>query len=249
MDYSYDYGYGDYGTSSLDGLDATMGAVAGGTVIVTLLISLAVGIVSLIAMIKLFKKFGKPGWAPIVPIYNMWVLLEMGGLPGWLCLIPIANYFCILVAYFQIAKKLGKSTGFAVCTIFFLPICMLIMGFDKSTVVEQGMNNNYNNQNMNNQPQMNNNQFMANNQQQMPQQMNNNQFVTNDQQPMQMPQQQMPQEPMVNINPEVATQPVNETPASTFVPSEPTAQPMSQQEVPNVDEPQFTSVDNSNNIQ
>ena len=116
---------------------------------------------------------------------------------------------------------------------------MLIMGFDKSTVVEQGMNNNYNNQNMNN------NQFMANNQQSM----NNNQFVTNDQQPMQMPQQQMPQEPMVNMNPEVATQPVNETPASTFVPSEPTAQPMSQQEVPNVDEPQFTSVNNNNNIQ
>ncbi len=249
MDYSYDYGYGDYGTSSLDGLDATMGAVAGGTVMVTLLISLAVGIVTLIAMIKLFKKFGKPGWAPIVPIYNMWVLLEMGGLPGWLCLIPIANYFCIIAAYYQIAKKLGKSTGFAVCTIFFFPICMLIMGFDKSTVVEQGMNNNYNNQNMNNQPQMNNNQFMANNQQQMPQQMNNNQFVTNEQQPMQMPQQPMPQEPMVNMNPEVATQPVNETPASTFVPSEPTAQPMPQQEVPNVDEPQFTSVDNNNNIQ
>ncbi len=208
-----------------DGLDATMGAVSGGT----LYISLAVVIVELIAMIKLFKKFGKPGWAPIIPIYNMWVLLEMGGLPGWLCFIPGVNGLCILVAYFQIAKKLGKSTGFAVCTIFFLPICVLIMGFDKSTVVEQGMNNNYNNQNMNNQHQMNNSQFMASNQQ-----------------PMQMPQQQMPQEPMVNANPDVASQSVNEAPANTFMPNEPNSQPMPQQQVPNVDAPQFTNVDNNN---
>ncbi len=60
----------------------------------------------------------------------------MGGLPGWLCLIPGVNGFCILAAYYQIAKKLGKSTGFAICTILFLPIFVLVMGFDKSTVVE-----------------------------------------------------------------------------------------------------------------
>lgn len=227
-----DYGYSDYGTSSIDEIDSAMGVFTGGTFIVIMVVA----IVALIAMIKLYKKFGKPGWAPIVPIYNTWVLFEMGGLPGWLCLIPFVNFLCILIVYYKIAKKLGKSTGFAVCSILFTPIFLLIMAFDKSTVVEQGTNNNYNNQNMNNQPQMNNNQFMANNQQPMSEQMNNN-------------QQSMPQEPMINMNPEVVSQPVNETTTSIFAPSEPAAQSMPQQEIPSVGEPQLTNVDNNNNIQ
>ncbi len=211
--------------SSADGIDSAMGIFDGGKIIATSLISLVVGIVAIIAMIKLYKKFGKPGWVSIVPIYNTWVLFQMGGLPGWLCLIPFVNTFCLLAAYFRIVKKLGKSTGFAVCTILFFPICTLIMGFDKSIVVEQGTNNNYNNQNMNNQSQMNNNQLTMNN------------------------QQAVPQDQIVKMNSEVATQPVNEAPASIFASSEPTTQTMLQQEVPNVGEPPIASVDNSNNIQ
>ena len=221
MDYGYDYsyGYGDYDATVYDSVNGMTTAVA----TTTLIIGLVVAVATLIAMIKLFKKFGKPGWAPIVPIYNMWVLLEMGGLPGWLCLVPVANGICVYIAYFQIAKKLGKSTGFCVCTIFFLPICLFIMAFDKSMPNNQEVNNNF--QGMNNQGQMNNNQFAGNNQQ-----------------PIQ-------QQPMMNINPEVNA-PVQEPVANTFVPSEPTVQePMPKQEVTSVDTPQFTNVDNNNNIQ
>ena len=203
-------------------------------------------------MIKLFKKFGKPGWAPIVPIYNMWVLLEMGGLPGWLCLIPFANTVCIYVAYFQIAKKLGKSTGFCVCTIFFLPICLFIMAFDKSIPNNQEVNNNF--QGMNNQGQMNDNQFSGNNQQpiqQQPmfQQPSVSESQTNTFVPSEPTVQEPMQQPMMNMNPEINA-PVQEPVANTFVPSEPTVQePMPQQEVTTVDTPQFTNVDNNNNIQ
>ena len=221
MDYGYDYsyGYGEYDATVYDSVNGMTTAIA----TTTLIIGLVVAIATLIAMIKLFKKFGKPGWAPIVPIYNMWVLLEMGGLPGWLCLIPFANGICVYIAYFQIAKKLGKSTGFCVCTIFFLPICLFIMAFDKSIPNNQEVNNNI--QSMNNQGQMNNNQFAGNNQQ-----------------PIQ-------QQPMMNINSEVNA-PVQQPVANTFVPSEPTVQePMPKQEVTSVDTPQFTNVDNNNNIQ
>lgn len=205
MDYGYDYSYG-YGDFDVDAFNSAS-SMASTAIIVTLLISLALVIVTLIAMIKLYKKFGRPGWAPIVPIYNMWVLFEMGGLPGWLCLIPFANGVCAYVAYFQIAKKLGKSTGFCVCTILFLPICLLIMAFDKSMPNNQLMDNSY--QSMNNQGQM-----------------NNSQFDINNQQPMQQPV------------------------ANTFVSNEPTVQEtMPKQEVPTVDTPQFTNVDNNNNIQ
>lgn len=186
-------------------------------------------------MIKLYKKFNRPGWAPIVPIYNMWVLFEMGDLPGWLSLIPGVNGICTLVAYFQIAKKLGKSTGFAVCTIFFMPICVLIMSFDSSMPVNQNINNNYQGMNNNYQGMNNNYQGMNN------QQMNNAQNMVNNQQPMN--QQPMPQEQTT-----VSEAQVNEIPTSTFVPTEPvTPQPMPQENVPTVDAPQFTNLNDNNN--
>ena len=238
MDYSYDYGYGGYDSMPVDGFDSSFNASAGPTLAVVGIISLAVFVVTLIAMIKLYKKFNRPGWAPIVPIYNMWVLFEMGNLPGWLSLIPGVNGVCTLVAYFQIAKKLGKSTGFAVCTIFFMPICVLIMSFDSSMPVNQNMNNNY--QGMNNNYQGMNNQ-----------QMNNAQNMVNNQQPMTqqpMNQQPMNQQPMPQEQTTVSETQVNEIPTSTFVPTEPvTPQPMPQENVPTVDAPQFTNINDNNN--
>ena len=238
MDYSYDYGYGGYDSMPIDSFDSSFSASAGPTLVVVGIISLAVFVVTLIAMIKLYKKFNRPGWAPIVPIYNMWVLFEMGNLPGWLSLIPGVNGICALVAYFQIAKKLGKSTGFAVCTIFFMPICVLIMSFDSSMPVNQNMNNNY--QGMNNNYQGMNNQ-----------QMNNAQNMVNNQQPMNqqpMNQQPMNQQPMPQEQTTVSETQVNEIPTTTFVPTEPvTPQPMPQENVPTVDVPQFTNINDNNN--
>lgn len=233
MDYSYDYGYGGYDSMPIDSFDSSFNASAGPALAVVGIISLAVFVVTLIAMIKLYKKFNRPGWAPIVPIYNMWVLFEMGNLPGWLSLIPGVNGICTLVAYFQIAKKLGKSTGFAVCTIFFMPICVLIMSFDSSMPVNQNMNNNY--QGMNNNYQGMNNQ-----------QMNNAQNMVNNQQPMN--QQPMNQQPMPQEQTTVNETQVNEIPTITFVPTEPvTPQPMPQENVPTVDAPQFTNINDNNN--
>ncbi|HNR38904.1 MAG TPA: DUF5684 domain-containing protein, partial [Acidobacteriota bacterium] len=43
---------------------------------------------------KIFVKAGKPGWAAIVPIYNIIVLLEVVGRPLWwivLLIIPCVN--------------------------------------------------------------------------------------------------------------------------------------------------------------
>lgn len=189
MDYGYEYGY----SSSLDG--GSVGSAVAGAMIVVWIIVLAVSIISIIGMVKLFKKFGKPGWAAIVPIYNTWVLFEMGGLPGWLSLIPMVNYVCVYIAYFKIAQNLGKSTGFAICTIFFLPICMLIMAFDKSYPINNGgyynnqmqgqpMNNGYYNGQMQGQP-------VNNYQQPMNQPPVQNMFVPNDGQNGQNPNQNM----------------------------------------------------------
>ena len=71
-----------------------------------------------------FTKAGKPGWAALIPFYNIWVLLEIVGRPGWwliLYLIPIVNIIVLIIISVDLAKSFGKGTGFAIGLIL-LPI-------------------------------------------------------------------------------------------------------------------------------
>ena len=162
----YGYGYNNY-----------TGGFVGTTMIVYLIIFGLIGLFMLISLWKIFTKAGKGGWITLIPIYNFWVLFEIADMPGWLAIIPFANTIAMLVAYYKLALKFGKSSGFAVLTIFFPIICLPIIAFGKNTYdggemfynnnrpMPQGMPNN-NPNNMNNNPNMNSSQ---------PQNMPNNQ--------------------------------------------------------------------------
>jgi hypothetical protein len=78
---------------------------------------LVVILLLIIGMWKVFVKAGKPGWAAIVPIYNIIVLLEIAGKPLWwfiLMLIPGVNFIVWLFVCIAIARNFGKGTGFAI---------------------------------------------------------------------------------------------------------------------------------------
>lgn len=176
--------YTDYGTTSSGA--GLMDAASGGGIIAALLstflvafiILIAVSIVLIIAQFKIFKKLGKPGWIALIPIYNLWVLLEAVDMPGWLAIVPGVNGIAAMIMNYKLAIKFGKSSLFAVCTILFPVICLPILGFSKVDNLEDsvGVNDNiYNNYNtgfnqdnyVNNQPinnfQTNNNSFNTNN--------------------------------------------------------------------------------------
>jgi hypothetical protein len=77
------------------------------------------------AMWRIYTKAGKPGWAAIVPIYNVVVMLEIAGKPMiWLVwlLIPFVNIYFGLALLFAFARKFGKGVGFALGMIFLAPI-------------------------------------------------------------------------------------------------------------------------------
>ena len=122
----YDYDLYDYSaevstTSSI----GTFPLILGGLLSLLMIVSLW----------KIFKKAGKPGWASIVPIYNIIVLLEITGLPLWyiaLFFIPFANIYAIFKIYIELAHKFGKTTGFGVATVFFSIICLPILAFSNS---------------------------------------------------------------------------------------------------------------------
>lgn len=88
---------------------------------------------------KIFKKAGQESWKAWVPIYNNWIMLELGGQQGFwavLALIPVVNIISIVfmyIAMYNIGLKLGKEGAFVLLAIF-LPIVWIIwLAVDGST--------------------------------------------------------------------------------------------------------------------
>jgi len=97
-----------------------------------LIVYLAFLVLIIASMWKIFVKAGKPGWAAIVPIYNIIVFLEVIGRPLWwivLFLIPLVNVIVGFIASVDLAKSFGKGIGFALGLIFLGPIFLPILGF------------------------------------------------------------------------------------------------------------------------
>jgi len=101
-----------------------------------LLFWLAVLVVTIIGGWKMFEKAGQPGWAILVPFYNIFVLLKIAGRPGWwllLFLIPLVNFIIGIIVAIDIAKSYGQSAVFGILLLaIFAPIGYLMLGFGNS---------------------------------------------------------------------------------------------------------------------
>lgn len=98
-------------------------------------------VIMIVANWKIFTKAGKPGWASIVPFYNMYTLFEVAGMNGWmflLLLVPIVNIVMAITVYINLAKAFGQSGAFAVGLILLNPIFSLILAFGKAQYVGAG---------------------------------------------------------------------------------------------------------------
>ncbi len=99
------------------------------------LLTLALGILVLVAEWHVFKKAGRHGWAAIVPFYNMYVLSDIVWGNGWLFLllfIPIGNIVFGICTFIKLARSFGKSGAFGAGLVFFPFIFMPMLGFGKA---------------------------------------------------------------------------------------------------------------------
>lgn len=166
-------GYADYGYTDYDAAAGILGGIAI-LFIVIMLIALAVSIIQLIGMWKVFKKAGKGGWECLIPFYKDYVFIEISGLNWWWYLItwsplvlgfiglawlaPFVSLFVLFNTCYNLSKKFDKGIGFAICLTLFAPICIPILGFSKNNVYNNvSVSNNgvfgpsgNNNNNMNN---------------------------------------------------------------------------------------------------
>jgi hypothetical protein len=100
------------------------------------IIYFAVLIFVIAAMWKVFSKAGQPGWAILIPFYNLYVLCKIAGRPGWwliLFLIPIVNLIFFIILDIDIAKSFSKGVGFGIGLLLLPFIFFPILGFGSAT--------------------------------------------------------------------------------------------------------------------
>ncbi|HOZ53965.1 MAG TPA: DUF5684 domain-containing protein [Bacilli bacterium] len=141
MNYGYNYDYsnavvGATAFSALAGVWLVM-------IIIFSIIALAVGIVCIISMWKLFVKAGRTGWYAIIPILNIITMLDIVGYKWYyicaFCLsaIPYIGWLAALLFNVTYMIKFVRAYGnkepipFAIGLIFLPYIFLPIMAFSK----------------------------------------------------------------------------------------------------------------------
>jgi uncharacterized membrane protein YhaH (DUF805 family) len=83
--------------------------------ILFLVVWLAILVAVIAGTWKAFEKAGQPGWAAIIPIYNVYIMIKIGGNEWWwliLLFVPLINILAILKISIDVAKAFGQGLGF-----------------------------------------------------------------------------------------------------------------------------------------
>ena len=124
-----------YDSSSVDAFGGVIAAFLGFFMFI-FMISLVFAIITIIFEWKVFTKAGKPGWAVLIPVYNLVVMFEIASMPVWnilLLLIPFVNIYILIRMFVNISRNFGKPGMFALGLFFFPVIFWGILAFDNST--------------------------------------------------------------------------------------------------------------------
>ena len=96
---------------------------------------LAIIVLMIVSLWKVFTKAGKPGWACLIPIYNIIVMIEITGKPLWwffMFLIPGVNLVFAIWMLNLISKSFGNGVGFTIGLLLLPIIFWPILGLGSS---------------------------------------------------------------------------------------------------------------------
>lgn len=105
-------------------------------------LTILVVLVFIIAGWRLFSKAGKPGWAIVVPFYNLYIYTQIIKRPGWWILLyfsiaiptvgALGLVFLSIIDQLRLAKVFGRSAGFGVGLILLGWVFFPILAFSES---------------------------------------------------------------------------------------------------------------------
>ncbi len=100
--------------------------------LVVALIALGAVVIAAAGTWRVYEKAGEPGWASLVPIYNIIVLLRIAGERWWcilLFIIPGLNVAVHLLLCIDVAKRFGKGVPFGLGLCWAGALFFPILGF------------------------------------------------------------------------------------------------------------------------
>jgi hypothetical protein len=97
---------------------------------------LAILVLTLASMWRIYSKAGEAGWKSLIPIYNLFVFQRIVGRPGWwllLMIVPVVNIVISIVECADLARVFGKGIGYAIGLILLGPFFMMALAFGPAT--------------------------------------------------------------------------------------------------------------------
>jgi|SRR6267378_5934124 len=99
---------------------------------------MAVMVLTVAAMWRIFSKAGEAGWKALIPIYGAVVFNRIVGRPGWwvlLMMIPVVNIVIAMIECADLARVFGKGIGYALGLIVLTPLYLMALAFGPATYV------------------------------------------------------------------------------------------------------------------
>ena len=98
----------------------------------------AVAVLMLASIWKIFTKAGQVGWKCLVPIYGGVVFMRIVGRPWWwlvLLAIPFVNVVPAIIECFDLARVFGKGVGFGFGLLLLGPVFVMVLAFGDARYV------------------------------------------------------------------------------------------------------------------
>lgn len=96
-------------------------------------IGLVFFVVTLIGAWGIFKKANQPGWAALIPVYNIWILLQIVGRPRWwliLYFVPVVGQIAWIINMWDLARSFERGIGHALGLVALPFVFTLLLGYD-----------------------------------------------------------------------------------------------------------------------
>jgi len=109
-----------------------MNSIGFGEIILLLIVLIPFLFLPIISLWKIFEKAGEPGWAAIIPVYHLIIIMKIADKPWWWGLLACIPYVGLVFSIWGtnlMVKKFGKTEAFTVGIVFLPFIFLPILGF------------------------------------------------------------------------------------------------------------------------
>ena len=99
-------------------------------------------IIPIVAYWKIYLKASQPGWASIIPVYNVVTLLIIIKKPWWwvfLLFVPIVNIVFSVMMMHALSKSFGEDIGFTIGLILLPFVFLPILAFGNFQYIGAGI--------------------------------------------------------------------------------------------------------------